>query len=130
VVFYTGPMGGWHEITWFAIWSGRAAFPKRGECSPSKVVSRALSTDSGLRLELSRAEFERIAGVPTQRRATIDDYSYLCRRRMTLEDVRGFKAANGWDVTSDRYFDRTSWIKVWFQDSSASRIEIGEIESY
>lgn len=130
VIFYTGPMGGWRDITWFAIWSQKAAFPKRAECSPSKVVSRTLSIASGVRLGLSRAEFERLAGVPTQRKPAIDEYSYLCRRRMTAEEIRGFKTANGWNVTSDPYFDRTSWIKAWFRDSGTSRIDIGEVESY
>jgi len=130
VIFYTGPMGGWRDITWFAIWSRKAAFPKRAECSPSNVVSHTLTTASGIRLGQPRARFEGLAGVPKQREPAVDKYSYLCRRRMTAEEIRGFKTANGWDVTSDPYFDRSSWLQAWFQDSRVFRFEIGEIESY
>jgi hypothetical protein len=130
LIFYTGVMGGGEDITWFAIWSREAAFPHRSECSPSKLVSRTLSTASGLRLDLTRTEWARIAGIPNQTKSAFDQFDFLCRRKMTEEEIRGFKTANGWDVSNDPYFDRMSWIKAWYKNSRASRIEIGEVESY
>ena len=49
---------------------------------------------------------------------------------MTEDEVQRFKTANNWNVTKDPYFDRMSWIEVHYRNSTASRVEIGEIESY
>jgi len=130
LAFYSGAMGGWKDVTWFALWSQDAAFPQAAQCAPSKIVSRALSTASGLRLDLSRVELEKLAGVSTKSVANSVKYDYLCRRKMSDEEVRCFKASNNWDVTKDPYFDRLSWIEAHFKDSKINRIEIGEIESY
>jgi hypothetical protein len=130
LVFYTGAMGGWIDITWFALWSRDAAFPRASQCAPSKLVSQKLRTESGLGLGLTKADSERIAGKPTERGSNSIKYNYLCRQKMTEEDIERFKTANNWDVRSDPYFDRMSWIEVRYKDSIASRIEIGKIESY
>jgi hypothetical protein len=50
LAFYSGAMGGWKDITWFALWSREAAFPHSSQCTPSELVTRTLSTESGLRL--------------------------------------------------------------------------------
>jgi len=67
LVFYSGVMGGGKDITWFALWSREAAFPHTSQCTPSKLVSRSLGTQSGLRLGLTKADLERIVGKPTER---------------------------------------------------------------
>lgn len=128
--FYSGPMGGWKDITWFAFRSREAAFPGNSRCTPSKLVSRSLTTKSGIRLGLTRAELERIEGKPTHSTSTRDTFGYLCRRKMTGEEIEGFKTSNNWDVSKDPYFDQMSWIKAWYTNSRASRIEVGEVESY
>ncbi|MGB9073054.1 MAG: hypothetical protein WCC22_10330 [Terriglobales bacterium] len=130
LVFYSGVMGGGEDITWFALWSREAAFPHASQCTPSKMVSRGLGTQSGVRLGLTKADLERIVGKPTERGPKSVKYNYLCRKKMTEDEIKGFKTANNWDVRSDPYFDRMSWIEVRYRDSTASRIEIGEIESY
>jgi hypothetical protein len=130
LIFYTGVMGGGEDITWFAIWSREAAFPHTAQCSPSKLISRSVRTSSGLRLDLTKSELQKIAGIPTQTKAKLDAYDFICRRKMTPDEITGFKTANGWDVSKDPYFDRMSWIRAWYKNSTASRIEIGEIESY
>ena len=130
LVFYSGVMGGGKDITWFALWSREAAFPHTSQCTPSKLVSRSLGTQSGLRLGLTKADLERIVGKPTERGPESVKYNYLCRKKMTEDEIKGFKTANNWDVRSDPYSDRMSWIEVWYGDSTTSRIEIGEIESY
>ena len=130
LVFYSGAMGGWENVTWFALWSREAAFPHAAQCAHSKLVSRDLAAQSGLRLGLTKQELETIAGKPTKIGHTSAKYEYLCRRTMTEEEIKGFKTVNHWDVTSDPYFDRMSWIEVRYANSTASRIEIGQIESY
>ena len=131
LVFYSGSMGGWKDITWFAIWSREASYPHPSQCASSTLVSRNVATASGLRLGLSKNELEEIAGRPTKvGSAASAKYEYLCRRKMTGEEIKGFKDVNNWDVTSDPYFDRMSWIEVRYANSAASRLEIGRIESY
>src|SRR5450755_3190242 len=56
LVFYSGAMGGWKDITWFALWSREAAFPQSSQYVPSKLVSRSLSTESRLQLGLTREQ--------------------------------------------------------------------------
>ncbi len=130
LVFYSGSMGGWKDITWFALWSKTAAFPNASQCTPSARVSHDLSTASGLRLGLTQEQLERIAGKPTAQKSSSMKYDYVCRQKMTEQEIKRFKTANNWDVTNDPYFDRMSWIEVHFRTGKASRIQVGRTESY
>ena len=56
-------------------------------------------------------------------------YDYVCRQKITEDEIMGFKTANNWDVTSDPYFNRMFRINVHFKNAIASRLEIGRIES-
>ena len=129
LAFYSGAMGGWKDLTWFALWSREAAFP-HAQCSASKLVSRSLSTASGLKLDISTAEMEKRAGKPTTSGTTSVKYDYLCRRKMTDEEIKRFETNNDSDATEDPYFDRMSWIEAHFKESKVARIEVGKIESY
>ncbi len=129
LVLYSGAMGGWKDITWFALWSREAAFQHSPQCTPSTLVSRRISTDSGLHLGQPKEQLERIVGKPKSVERAHAKYEYLCRRKMTDDEIKGFKA-NNWDISKDPYLDRMSWIEVRYRDQMASRIEVGEIESY
>jgi hypothetical protein len=130
LAFYSGAMGGWNYVTRFALWSREGAFPNASRCAKSSKISRHLFTVSGLGLGLTAAELKRIAGTPNKVADSSMKYDYICRQKMTDDEIKGFKTANNWDVTSDPYFDRMSWIDVHFKNEMASRIEIGRIESY
>lgn len=130
LAFYSGPMGGWTDMTWFALWSREAEFAGRSRCAHSELVSHNLATASGIHLGLTKAELEKIEGTPTRATSTRYIYDYLCRRKMTEEEIEGFKTANNWDVNKDPYFDRGSWLHAWYAGTRISRIEVGEIESY
>lgn len=130
LVFYTGVMGGDEDVTRFALWSRQAAFPRSSQCTSSNVISHSLSTKSGIRLGLTKEDFETIAGKPISPTSNPVKYEYLCRSKMTEDEIKGFKSANNWDVSADSYFDRTSWIKAWYGKATISRVEVGEIESY
>jgi hypothetical protein len=129
LVFYSGAMGAWKDVTWFAIWSHEAAFPHASQCASSILVSQSIATDSGLRLGLTKKEVAGIAGRPTKVGPTSSKYEYLCLQKMSEEQVKGFNA-NNWDVTKDPYLDRMSWIDVRYLNSTAARLDIGRIESY
>jgi hypothetical protein len=131
LVFYSGAMGGWTEITRFAVWSRAAAFPHASQCTPSKLVSWNIAAESGLHLGPTRQEIEKIAGKPRTSAPASAKYEYVCRRKMTEAEIKSWKTGpNNWDVTKDPYFDRMSWMDVPYMESAASRIEIGKIESY
>jgi len=130
LIFYSGSMGGWKDVTSFSLWSQGTTPPGSQECVRSAKVSRSLSTKSGLKLGLTEQEVREIAGEPTSRDRSSVKYDYMCRRKMTDEEINGFKTANNWDVKDDPYFDKTSWIEVRFNAGTASHIEVGRIESY
>ena len=130
LTFYTGAMGGWKDITRFSLRARDAKFSNSGKCARSMLVSRKLSTKGGLQLGLSEQDVEAIEGSPTSRGRSYARFEYTCRRKMTEDEIKGFKTANNWDVRSDPYFDRTSWVDVRFNSVGASRIEVGMIESY
>jgi hypothetical protein len=130
LIFYSSAMGAWQNIIRFALWSRNSEFSHRSQCTKSALVSRNIATESGLRLGLTTQETEAVAGRPTERGSSTLKYEYVCRQKMTDEQIRGFKTANNWDVTSDPYFDRMSWIKVNVSNSTGSHLEVGRIESY
>jgi hypothetical protein len=57
-------MGGGTDITWFGVWSSQAKFPHVSECTPSKLISRHLTTRSGLGLGVTREKLTRQLGTP------------------------------------------------------------------
>lgn len=130
LVFYSGVMGGGTDITWFAVWSREARFPKASQCSKSNLVSRKITTASGLGLGLTKETWERKLHSLTHSGRTSMKYEYICRSKMTEDEIKRFKTENNWDVTNDPYFDRMSWIEAQFADSRTSRLEVGRIESY
>jgi len=40
LIFYSGAMGGWTDITHFALWSRAAMYPHRSQCTASELVSQ------------------------------------------------------------------------------------------
>jgi hypothetical protein len=101
LVVYSGAIGGWKDLTWLALWSREAAYPRRSHCASSTLVSRSLATGSGLRLGLTNKEVQEIAGRPTTVGSQSAKYEYLCRAKMTEAEIKNFKDANNSDVTSD-----------------------------
>ncbi len=131
LVLYSGVMAASsNAITWFGLWSKEAAYRGRSHCTPSTLVSRNVATRSGLGLGLTQEQVHTKLGNPTKAGPVSAEYEYLCRRKMSDEEIKGFKTGNHWDVTADPYFDRMSWINVRFMNGMVSRLEVGEIESY
>lgn len=130
LAFYSGAMGGWTDVTHFAFWSRGSAPPTYSRCTSSALVTRDLSTESGLRLGLSREDVARLAGNPTRSGRDSEKREYLCKLKMTADEIKRFKAANDPDVSEYPYFDRTSWIDVAYSNSKTSHIEVGDFESY
>ena len=130
LTFGASGMGGFVDVTEFAIWSREAKFPSVSRCSPSKLVSRSLSTPSGIRLGLTVKQLSTIVGAQPVMRHAVVHYQLSCLQRMTPGVIRGFKTANNWDVSERPYFDVGSFVDTHFSSSGVSGIEISKIESY
>jgi len=63
VIFASGPMGGWSEVTEFQVLSrGAATLP----CARSNRVSRSVATQGGIRLDMPLEELRSMLGAPTE----------------------------------------------------------------
>jgi hypothetical protein len=76
LVLYAGPSGGWENITGFALLPTDSALERCENCTQSKLVSRTLSTASGIRLGMTRTQFEAAIGHPPSQVAN-DSVLYL-----------------------------------------------------
>jgi len=130
LIFYSGSMAGWVDVTGFALWAREAQYPRASDCLSSKLVSRSLATTGGVRLGLTKEELQRLLGQPTGFGKASIKYQYVCRRKMTDDEIKRFKTVNNWDVASDPYFDVSSTVDVRLIDSQVSRLQISKIESY
>ena len=127
LTFGAGPMGGFTDVTEFALWSGKANFPNISICSPSKLVSAALATESGIRLGLQEADLTKIVDKKPTRRQNTASYDFLCANKMTKTEIERFRSDGAMD---DPFFDVTSGVQIHFSSGVASRIEIYKAESY
>lgn len=127
VTFGAGAMGGFTDVTEFALWSRDAKFPNTSMCTRSTSVSASLATPSGIRLGLEEADLTKIMGkTPTNRRDRTS-YEFLCARRMTKAEAERFSNDGSKD---DPYFDLTSSATIHFLNGRTSRIAVYKGESY
>jgi hypothetical protein len=129
LTFGAGPLGRFVDVTEFSIWSRAAKFPNVSACNPSKLVSRGLSTASGIRLGLSVSQMNNIIGKRATNQRAVMHYEMGCRRNMTPDEVERFKRANNSNAPEYPYFDVTSFVDAHFTSAGASRIDIAKFES-
>jgi hypothetical protein len=129
IVFAAGAMGGWSDLTEFALWSREASFPHKGSCAKSTLVTQAAATDSGIRLGLSTEALSKILGKPAKMNKVSIKYESACRKRMTERQVETFKAAKEWNPSDETEYNVSSWVTVTLRGSRASRIVVTKIES-
>ena len=122
-----GPGGGYVDLSEFAIWSREAKFPNVSACSQSKLVSRDLSTPSGIRLGLSLQQLNKIVGKRTTTQRAVAHYELLCRQKMTSDEMKRFPAS---EVAERPYFDVFSSVDAYLEGAGASRISIVKSETY
>jgi len=99
VIFGSGPMGGWSHITQFQVLS-RA--PQRLACTSSSGVSRAVATQSGIRLGMPLQELSAKLGRPTDKGQGFVIFSFTQKsdhpKRPDFEMLSGVMAT----ITNDR----------------------------
>jgi hypothetical protein len=114
LTFGASGMGGFTDVTEFALWSREAKFPSVSACRPQKLVSRSLSTASGIRLGLTAKRLSAIVSVLPKSRNAVVKYELSCRRKMTADEIAGFKTANNWDVKENPFIDVSSFVEAHF----------------
>lgn len=130
LTFGAGPMGGFTNVTEFALWSREGKFPNAQRCTPSKLISSVLATTSGIRLGLSETDLTSAIGKKPMSQQTAASYEFLCSVKMTTSEMNRMKATFGQSVSEDPYFDDYSYVKVRFAAGRASRIEVYKGDSY
>ena len=73
LIFGSGPMGGWSQITTFQVLSRR---PKDLPCTPTSLVTRVVATEGGIRLGMSTKELRAKYGRPTEQGQGFVIYSF------------------------------------------------------
>jgi len=127
LTFGAGAMGGFTDVTEFALRSGEEKFPNISMCSRSSLVSVALATESGIRLGLHETDLTKIVEKKPAVRQNTASYDFVCARKMTEIEIDRFSTDGAKD---DPFFDLTSRVRVHFSNGIASRIEIYKGESY
>jgi hypothetical protein len=130
LTFGSSDLGGHVDVTEFALWSREAKFPNVSACKPSKLVSRSISTSSGIKLGLSAQQLTDIVGTKPKTRPVSVHYELICRRKMTPDEIKGFKTGVNWDITANPYIDVSSFVDARFSSSGTSHIAITKVESY
>jgi hypothetical protein len=127
LTFGAGAMGGFTDVTEFALWSRDAKFPNTSMCTRSTSVSASLTTPSGIRLGLEEADLTNIMGKTPTNRPNRTSYEFLCARKMTKAEAERFSKGGSKD---DPYFDLTSSATIHFLNGRTIRIEVYKGESY
>jgi hypothetical protein len=128
--FGAGAMGGFVGVTEFALWSREAKFPNVAACLPSKLISRELSTPSGIKLGLSLQQLSTIVGAVPSNKHAETHYELSCSQKMTAGQMKGSTTANHGDIPGNAFFDVSSFVEATFSSSRASRICVAKVESF
>jgi hypothetical protein len=67
LVLYAGSSGGWKSITGFKLLARDSALEQCQKCTQSKLISKTISTASGLRIGMTRGQFDAVIGYPPSR---------------------------------------------------------------
>lgn len=128
VVFESGPLGTRESVTWIGLLSGDVEFAKRSMCRHSRLVSREISTQSGLKLGLGRNQVTSILGEPIEVAEARLSFKYLGRRPMTKQEFERFKKIDS-SMTYPAFFGVLSGVEVTFKDGKVISLEIYKVES-
>jgi hypothetical protein len=105
------------------------------KCLPSQLISRGLSTASGLHLGQTPSEVRAVLGKPSVRRKNQFIYSFLVKKRTSVKDLKEARIHN--PEMSDQefhanynFYDLTVGIDARFADSKLSFLAVSKAETY
>ncbi len=128
IVFESGAMGGWNDLTSFYLTSKRKYITDPKSCKEI-IIRNKLQTRSELKIGMSKQEIEDILGVPNKRISNDFFYVYESMRRMTDAEIKRMMAQ--WpNVVEEPYFSVESFIHAKFEKGRLFYLSISSTESY
>jgi hypothetical protein len=124
LVFESGPMGGFKQITGFRISTLRPI----GNCVSTKIDIGTLKTGNGIRLGQGLVDFKKAISVEFKRRGSELIYEAVSQRAATQEELKGLRAK--WPNEKQDYFDVTTTLRAKFKDNRLIDFYVQKIESY
>jgi hypothetical protein len=124
LIFESGVMGGFKEITGFRI----SAIRPKGFCIATKTNIAALETGSGVRLGQNLADFKKIIPVEFKRSGSKLIYESVSQRAATQDELKELRAK--WPNEKQDYFDVTTTLGARFKADRLVDFYIRKIESY
>ncbi|MBI5191391.1 MAG: hypothetical protein HZA22_12080 [Nitrospirae bacterium] len=127
VIFASGPMGGWETVDNITITTKDMLEESNIKCTPTKLISRNMRTDSGLVLGLNKQQVENIIGVkPTM--VVNDTYVFSTSVQKKMTDAEFDKARSGFTSLSDNYYTLWWYIEARFKNDRLVYINITTAE--
>lgn len=121
-------------LTSFRILSSQANFKESDQCAKSKLISKDMVTDGGLRLGLSRQQLKAILGKPTKEQGNSLLYVYHSKQSMTKEEIdemkKVFRTSIPPSTKEEFYWDITSSIEGIFLNKELIVITVTKLETY
>ena len=124
VVFESGVMGGYKEITGFRLSAQRGT----GNCAPTDRDVASLATGNGIRLGQSLEDLQRAIPVTFRRRGPVLAYEGVSRRAATADELKRLRAE--WPNEKQYYIDVTTIVRATFNANRLVDLYVHKIESY
>jgi len=133
VVFHAWKIDSW--ITAMSIMSDKDHFKERNQCTKSLLVSKAISTEGGIKLGLSKLQLKTILGDSTKEQGKNMLYLYQTKRAMTNDEIKEMERifpSRPSEIPprdSQPYWDVVSSIEATFMDSELIALTISKTET-
>lgn len=124
LIFESGIMGGYKEITGFRI----STMHKNEKCKQTNLNIGTLSTGNGIYLGQSLTDFEKRFPFKFKRRGVELFYDTISQRKATTAELKRLHAM--WPNEKQDYFDVTVDIKAIFKNDKLIDYYVHKIESY
>jgi hypothetical protein len=124
VVFESGAMGGWKEITGFRLSAQRGG----GHCVSTEMNISTLATENGIRLGQSLEGFTKAMPIKFRHRGSALTYEGVSQRAATQEELKRLRAE--WPDERQDYFDVTITIRATFSANRLVDFYVRKNESY
>ena len=98
-------------------------------CMLSRIVSKDVATESGLKLGMTPAEVKSILGDPTDESTGFLGYEFHLQRKLTEREIRELEFTRPF-VRKYPYHDTSSSIEARFSDGVLKRLDIMKFSTY
>jgi len=118
------------QLAMFSIISSRQNFKWRAECRESPLVSRSVSTKSGIRLGLSASQLKAMLGKPTEETKRELKWVFETRKPMTDKEMYELAKSFGKQKLEDAYWYVNTYLEATFVNSELMSVQIARTVTY